>query len=435
MDTWRNSSKSVNVKRAKPKIKAKYSDAEILQIVKDLGGIAHIQKKLSNENLNIENASPLSSVSDIIHKISTNHRSSNVTMPPPISISSLPSTSQEEFKALTPNTPHTPYTPYTPKTPHTHTHSRTSALNPTPIPHVISFSQATKNIHSRTPSMTRSTTSIKKQREKYVIELLRNDDFYHLFAKKFHLPVTFADKMTSFVLSKYMIYIYIALFIVLSVVFIIDIDFLRIGFFCCFMVWVIALLLVMNISMLKYILQTFEFWFKLYFAIIFIIFYFLLFTDVNKLNDKFFLNGILIFFFLIIIPVIVMSLNDAWHTNRCLKVSFTIFPIFFFLLYYALIFFYLSDTSVFVFGRAVSVRDRALSALTTLIIFTIKQTVYVVKDPRKASVLSVRPTILWIIEDPMENVVGTVGEVHEDKEDNSLIAVLSISDIEQQNRG
>ena len=93
--------------------------------------------------------------------------------------------------------------------------------------------------------------------------------------------------------------------------------------------------------------------------------------------------------------VLFISTYDAWNINRKIKILFVCSMITTFAGWYVASFSLNSDHFIKIFGVEVSFKSINLGALVNLLIFLVKQVVFMIKDPHLASGITQRPQIIW----------------------------------------
>ena len=215
--------------------------------------------------------------------------------------------------------------------------------------------------------------------------------------------MAFADRLSNFLLSKYVTKLAIPLSLVLAVIIAILNELIRnntasshgipygimVILYLLYLTFYLSVLFTFDKIIFLYQLFTFETIYKLLNALLIIItvaFRTQYYNGIEYLIPRVIIMSIMIIFMVSI---------DAWHVSNKYKLVAIVSLILVLVLNFFGSFEQAADKEWYVLGRYISLRDIQLSATANLVVFFIKQLCFMVKEPNKASVISMRPALMW----------------------------------------
>ena len=238
---------------------------------------------------------------------------------------------------------------------------------------------------------------MQRQQKNFVVYLNEQDDCWHRILGENRQK--FADKLSDFALHSNWNLAYIVFVAVLAIIcrFIVP-EYQYIPAFLG-LLWMITTLFTFNVSMTKRMLKSFVFWFKMYNWMVAIICYILLFNVIWYIEGFNWITGTLI--------MAAVSLHDGWRINKKSKIIVGIICWLFVLGIYGFIYFEgdpllfggeyaFKDRKLTIMGESLSVKSNCLNALFSLLLFMGEQLFTMIRYKNKASVLSSRPSIIWV---------------------------------------
>eukprot|EP01084_Bolivina_argentea_P053581 98362_1 len=175
----------------------------------------------------------------------------------------------------------------------------------------------------------------------------------------------------------------------------------------CILLWIpycTALLLTVNKAAIKILIKTFEFWLKIYYAIIYCIFFFAMipsyYRNIANYGPLHIIADLLVLGFALPIAVTVISSWDGHHKNRCAKITFPAIIAFIFSAYgFYIQFGSLStgDTSIITIYKSIQLSGLSIriNAAKVLSIFIWKQTLLSYFRSDKAVLIKIHPILEW----------------------------------------